>query len=898
MADSHELADESMSALTFHRKYLRRIFRTDGSILILLLLTVGALAAGYGAGLRQYRLASGGNAVAPASPHGLLPGSIETYQSLSRIPAAYYDEQLGTTFAQNFTSIAYNVTGIRQTDANGYGPAYLLNGLSSSGYWYQVGVSYDWPIRGGYYSGFAMNYEVFDPFGISIFPASGGGGIEGLTVNPGDIVLLTLNFSAGNVVMQALDLNSNSTAMEMFSDEGANYFVGLPDSFEQNGFFTGLMTEWYHANPHYGDEGEVVYFERNFALSSAWMWADEFDIATGQLIFSNATSSPVTYSQSQNQPQQFSSNGASEASSANAFVTGFSVPPPLTPSATSNSSTVDAGQAVTLACSATGGLPPYSYSWDLYNGTMVQQQVFNYTFSSVGTTNATCTVIDILHDTARASTSVMVYSDPSVSLPLAIASSADVGQTITFETQATGGSGGYTYEWLNLPEECSSYSSSSVSCDPTASGVFEVTVNVTDSNGFMVSSSPLTFLVYSDPSISALTASSITLDLGQETLITIIASGGNGPLSYQFSGLPAGCRNTDTSNLPCNPTATGTYQITANVTDSNGFTTPNAHLSLVVYHDPAISRLVASPMILDLGEQVTFSVSASSGYGTLSYRYDGLPPGCITNNTPMLPCAPLATGTYEIIVDVTDSNNFTVHSSQVSIVVNQDPTTTIGASRSIYDSGQIITLSALVSGGTSPFSYSYEALPSGCASSNSPTLSCTPSIIGNYNVTITVTDSRGETAISSVTIVINPDVSITALAQSLPNVHAGQKVMINVSATGGTKPFSYSFAGLPPGCSTENSPSLTCTPSTSGNYTIKVSVTDLTGDTTTSSLGLTVAPAKAAGLPLSEEYSVVGVTASALIVTAAFAALLLKRRKQSQVSTPASPAFVQDNSNS
>src|SRR5207244_13098146 len=91
-------------------------------------------------------------------PHStLLPDSPASYQPSSTIPPASYDEQLGTTFTQSFTSIAYNLTAIQQSDSNGYGPAYLLNGLGSTGYWYQIGLPYDWPyVAGGYNPSFAM----------------------------------------------------------------------------------------------------------------------------------------------------------------------------------------------------------------------------------------------------------------------------------------------------------------------------------------------------------------------------------------------------------------------------------------------------------------------------------------------------------------------------------------------------------------------------------------------------------------------------------------------------------------------------------------------------------------------------------------------------------------------
>src|SRR5579885_1564621 len=120
-------------------------------------------------------------------------------QSLNTLSpsTAYYDEQIGETFTQSFTSMAYNVTAVPQVDESGYGPAYLLNGLSNTGYWYQVGLSYDWS---GIGTGFAMVYEIWDPSGKSIFPTTGGGGVQGFSgpVHAGDIVLLNLYFGTGS----------------------------------------------------------------------------------------------------------------------------------------------------------------------------------------------------------------------------------------------------------------------------------------------------------------------------------------------------------------------------------------------------------------------------------------------------------------------------------------------------------------------------------------------------------------------------------------------------------------------------------------------------------------------------------------------------------------------------
>jgi hypothetical protein len=240
-------------------------------------------------------------------------------------PPVAWDEQLGMSFTQDFASLSYNVTAIEQADVDGYGPAYLVNGLSDSGYWYQVGLSWNWPNLGsGYVQGFHLNYEVFNSRGNSIFPRSGGGGLDDFagTVNGGDTVLLSLYFSNGNVIMYGYDFNTNASAQESYTAVGASRFVGTPSSVTNlNGFFTGLMTEWYHSFEYFGDEAPVLYSNPAVPLSSGWMWIGEFDPDNGTSLFSASTPSPVSYS-NQTQLHYFSSNGATETSNAYSFITG------------------------------------------------------------------------------------------------------------------------------------------------------------------------------------------------------------------------------------------------------------------------------------------------------------------------------------------------------------------------------------------------------------------------------------------------------------------------------------------------------------------------------------------------------------------------------------------------
>ena len=123
--------------------------------------------------------------------------------------------------------------------------------------------------------------------GNSIFPTSGGGGLAPFsgTVNAGDLVTLNLYFNgAGQVVLLAMDTATGAYAQLEYSAVGSTYFVGQPTSdANSNGFFTGLMTEWYHGAPYYSNAGQVVYTS-NFSLSSAWLWMDEFNANNLQIV--------------------------------------------------------------------------------------------------------------------------------------------------------------------------------------------------------------------------------------------------------------------------------------------------------------------------------------------------------------------------------------------------------------------------------------------------------------------------------------------------------------------------------------------------------------------------------------------------------------------------------------
>jgi len=313
-----------------------------------------------------------------------LPTAESNYMNI--LPAKY-DQQLGFTFVDNYLSLAYNVTAVAQVDSYGYGPAYLLNGLSNTGFWYQVGFSYNWPYSGigGYNQGFAFNYEVFAPNQSSVYPANGGGGLQPFDgpVNEGDEILLVLSFYGDFVVMYAEDWNTGSSAFQFYSAEGAMYFAGSPNEpSNYNGFFTGLMTEWYHPEPYYLHHSKITYSNYDFALSGAWMWMDEW--APSDLGWTGAwltnTVGPIDFSKDPVKVHDLTFGGLTQSCNAYQFSTG-NIEPLMT-----SITLVPEGQAVSLSSSNTFTV------WYTLNGKESTAYVGNWTLN-LNADNGTSVII-------------------------------------------------------------------------------------------------------------------------------------------------------------------------------------------------------------------------------------------------------------------------------------------------------------------------------------------------------------------------------------------------------------------------------------------------------------------------------------------------------------------------
>ncbi len=107
-------------------------------------------------------------------------------------------------------------------------------------------------------------------------------------------------------------------------------------------------------------------------------------------------------------------------------------------------------------------------------------------------------------------------------------------------------------------------------------------------------------------------------------------------------------------------------------------------------------------------------------------------------------------------------------------------------------------------GGVTPYTWrvSAGALPTALALSNTGVISGTPTVVGTFTFTVTVTDSKGTIASRGLSITIAaPSVTLAVTTTTLPNATRNLVYQATLAALGGTKPYTWSISSgkLPTG---------------------------------------------------------------------------------------------------
>ncbi len=496
-----------------------------------------------------------------------------------------YYMQEGATFSSMTAGIPIYGAWANVTLPSGspYSTGFEFNALSNTGDWYQAVVGYNWP--GGLGCSTGGFHDIFNWWNSS-------GGSVGfncdLLNNPSadDNIALDIHvdISSGQVCMEVYDWshssNSNSQCVSQ-PDPGPhpaqNHFVVLPASSNGKGYFTGPMTEVVDTSAsscqRYESMPTVSYLfdVGGMAVSSYIPWSDEWNPSTLAECYSyqgtntTVSSTPVSdYVEasggSSYGPHWEAGQNWAAVNNAPALEWRFQTDVnPMHLNETLSRYSLDDGQLVTVVGSVSGGDAPFHCEWfvDYAPAAGVTSCTWSYTAIGNGTHNVSVYAIDSLSDLVAAWSDVTIYSLPSVTTPSATPQAADVGEAVLLDVSATGGSGGLSYSWLGLPPGCVSADSPSIVCVPSAAGNFTIVVRAIDSNSGAATSAQLVITVYADPAITRFGWTPSSILSGVAARLSVVASGGEPPISYSYSGLPAGCADRNTSSLSCTPPGPG-----------------------------------------------------------------------------------------------------------------------------------------------------------------------------------------------------------------------------------------------------------------------------------------------------------------------------------------------------
>jgi hypothetical protein len=530
--------------------------------------------------------------------------------------------------------------------------------------------------------------------------------------------------------------------------------------------------------------------------------------------------------------------------SEDATVQFFPLAPPLSVSISPTSATIDLGQSVTFTSTVSGGTPPYTFQWYLNSSAVSGATSSSWAFTPTlkGYYLVYLIVTDSVAATAQSNTAqITVNQAPTVSIsPTSV--TIDVGQSKTFTATPQYGTPGYSYQWYLNGSAVSGATSQTWTFTPSTAAYYLIYCKVTDSVGVTAQSNTATAKVNPSPTVS-ISPTSVTMYVGQSQSFISSPSGGTQPYTYQWYLNGSAVSGATSSSWTFTSTIQAYYLVYVRITDSVGVTAQSNTATVSVVPKPPGPTVSINPssVVMDLTQSVTFTSTVSGGtppYTAYQWYLNGNPVPGATGATWTFTLS--STGSYTVYLIVTDNLGQNGQSNTAPVTVNPPLTVHIELG-SIMDVGQSKTLSAIVSGGTPPYTYQWYINGSAVSGATSSSYTFTPTSPGLYIISVTVTDAVGMTASDSVSETVNPALTVT-LSPTSAIIDLTQSKTFMATASGGTPPYSYQWYVNGNPVSGATSSSYVFTPIVAGNYVVSVKVTDIAGMSAQPSAPVTVNP--------------------------------------------------------
>jgi len=415
-----------------------------------------------------------------------------------------------------------------------------------------------------------------------------------------------------------------------------------------------------------------------------------------------------------------------------------------------------------IESNVSGGTLPYTYLWSTGDTSEDLNNVVAGTYTLVVSDANGCDTNGSY--TINEPTAALSVQSTSSSLP-----SCFSGSDGSLGVSMTGGTSPYSYLWSN--------GNTNATVNALTAGNYSVTI--TDTNGCQLTES----YTLNNPIKIALSPTLVipSCNGGNDGSITVSASNGTAPYTYNWN-------TGDTGPTAINLTA-GSYTVT--VSDANACTISET----IALGEPTAIAGNAAVNDISCNGQIDGSIFLTVTGGTAPYTYSWNT-GVTTNNI-----SGLSAGNYS--VNITDGNgclkveNFTIiEPAAIAVSFTKQDVLCKGLATGAID----IT----PSGGTAPYSFTW--------SNGSTTEDQAGLAAGNYSVTIK--DASNCSVIQNIT--IDEPVLVLNVTEVITNVscNGGNNGSIDVTATGGVSPYSYSWNT---GATSED-----LTNAAAGNYSLQI----------------------------------------------------------------------------
>ena len=412
-----------------------------------------------------------------------------------------------------------------------------------------------------------------------------------------------------------------------------------------------------------------------------------------------------------------------------------------------------AGTAITWTAVVTGGVPPYSFRFSVFNGTSWTVGR-DWSSSPSWTWTPALPGSYLIQVSVRNAGSASLY-DAQLSVGALISGSSDLvvtgvtpsaasvpaGTPVTWTVAATGGTKPYSYQFWMFDGTCwtkaRDWSASNTwTWTPAAAGTYSFQVWVSNAGSVATYDAWRSFGPYTTTRPAALTVTTFTPDsvspvpAGTPIRWTATAAGGIGPYTYQFHVFD-GAVWTVAQDWSDSPTWTwvspgaGTYNFQVWVRNAGSVQDYDAWLGTAPFTvTPAVPLTVtsilpdrASP--ITAGTPVVWTARATGGTGPYTYKlwvFDGMSFTVEQDWSPSntLAWIPPAAGSYSVQVWVRNAGSLADYDAWMSsdVVMVSEPTT-LSITRLATAPGVPLvaggpaTFTATAGGGTGPYTYQF-----------------------------------------------------------------------------------------------------------------------------------------------------------------------------------------------